>query len=97
MLCEGKFMFKEIRKVDKGTFTNENGEEINYGDSYKLNVDETTEKGIKNRVFRIAKDNTLLINQCRNLKPYTEVKIKFDVDIYDTRVVLKPVSVSPIN
>lgn len=92
MFCEGIFKFKEIRKVDKGSFKNDKGEVINYGDSYKLNVDELTEKGIKQRFFKVSTDNTTFINQIKSVKSYTDVKIKFKVDIYDTHVSLVPVS-----
>ena len=92
MLCDGSFKFKEIRKVDKGSFTNEKGEQVNYGESYKLKVDEITEKGIQERIFRISPSNTGLINQLKTVKPYTDIKIRFDVNIYQSRISLTPIT-----
>lgn len=92
MVCEGSFKFLELKKIEKGSFKNNEGEVINYDASYKLKVHEQTDRGIQERIFKIPVQNTGLINQLQNVKPYTDIKIRFNITIYNARVVLDPVS-----
>ena len=92
MICDGNFKFKEIRKVEKGSFTNAKGEVINYGESYKLKVDEIIEDRIVERIFKVDKENTSILNQLKSVKPYTDIKLRFDVKIYNSRVQLIPIT-----
>lgn len=92
MKCVGKFKFKQIQKRAGGTFVNSAGETIEYKDSFQLKVDESTEKGFFERNFKISTENTNLINALMELKPYTDITIEFDVNIYGSRVSLIPIS-----
>lgn len=92
MVCEGIFKFLELKKIEKGSFKNNEGEVINYDSSYKLKVHELTDRGIQERIFKIPTQNIGLINQLKNVKPYTDIKIRFNIIIYNARVVLNPVS-----
>ena len=89
----GKFKFKEIQKVDGGTFTNSKGDEITYNDSYKIKVDEMTNNGIYERVFKIPIDSPL-VREFAELKPYTDITIEFDINIYGSKVSVIPVAIN---
>lgn len=92
MKCQGKFKFKGLIKKDGGEFTNNKGQKITYDSSYQIKLDEITEKGIFERNFKISKDSdlveTLLIK-----KPYTDVTIEFDVNIFGNTVKVVPVAI----
>lgn len=94
MKCRGKFKFKEIFKVEAGSFTS-NGNTINYSASYKLKVDEKTEKGISERVFKIADnpENYKLIEDLSKLQEYTDFILEFDVVLYTNSVSIIPIAI----
>ena len=57
MQARGKFVFKSLERKEGGKFINEKGEEINYGASYQLKVDENkdgviNERKLKNHFFQ---------------------------------------------
>ena len=92
MKCVGKFKFKGLTKKDGGSFTNDRGQVINYKESYSLKVDENTEKGIYERVFKVASDSSLL-DQLFKIQPYQDITIEFDINIYGNRIVVVPVAI----
>lgn len=97
MKCKGRFVFKELKKVDAGSFTDkETGEVISYNESYKLKVDEITEQGINERVFKVATDNTNVLNGLVGVKPYDKIDIDFDLGLYPNGARLTPVVVVPV-
>lgn len=91
MVCRGKFKFKEIRKKDGGSFTNANGQAVNYPSSYQLKLDEKTEKGIEERTFKIADnpENMDLINKLSQYEEYADIVLDFQVQMYtnSTRII----------
>lgn len=93
MKCVGDFKFKGLTKRDGGVFTNEKGQEIPYKESYALKVDELTENGIYERIFKIASDSELL-KEFEGIEPYTDIVIEFDVNIFGNRITVVPVAVS---
>lgn len=93
MKCKGKFKFKELKSKDGGSFINAKGDKIDYDASYALKVDEVTEAGIYERVFKVKTDSEL-IQALSQLKPYQDFVLEFNVDIYSTRIVLTPVAIS---
>lgn len=94
MQCKGRFVFKELKKIEKGVFTNDKGEEIPYNESYKLKVDEISEQGINERVFKVATDNTNVLNGLVGVKPYQNIDIDFELGLYPSGARLTPLSVT---
>ncbi len=92
MKCRGKFKFKEITKREAGAFTNAQGQEIKYDESYTLKVDEKTEKGIQERTFKLAKDS-LLIQELQKMTEYTDIVLDFDVVFYNNSIRVIPVEI----
>lgn len=93
MKCIGKFKFKELQKREGGVFKNNNGEEIQYKESYVIKADETTEKGIYERAFKISVDSPL-VKDLESLEAYEDIEIEFDVQVYGSRITLTPISVN---
>lgn len=97
MKCKGTFVFKELKKVEAGSFTNkETGEIISYKENYKLKVDEVSEQGINERVFKITIDNTNCLNGLNGVKPYDKINIDFDLELFASGCRLKPLAISPV-
>lgn len=96
MKCKGRFVFKGYKKIDAGSFVTDDGEVKEYGESYKIQVDDFTEEGIKERFFKVAIDNTNALNVIVNLKPYDKIDIEFDLKLYNKGCSLTLVSISPV-
>ena len=92
MKCRGKFKFKEIVKKDAGAFTNAQGQQIKYDESYALKVDEKTEKGIQERIFKIAKDSPL-ISELQKYEEYSDIVLDFEVVFYSNSVRIVPIEI----
>ena len=92
MKCRGNFKFKGLQKREGGTFTNDKGQQIPYKESYSLKVDEMTEEGIYERVFKLATDSPL-IEQLLTVKPYTDITFEFDINFYGTGIKIVPVGI----
>lgn len=90
MKCKGEFIFRGIERRDGGNFVNDKGETISYKPSYKVKVDEQTEKGVFERVLKVAEENTQLINNFQLLDNYQRIIITFDVAFYGTKISLVP-------
>lgn len=93
MKCKGNFKFKGLVKRDGGVFTNNEGKEIKYNESYVLKVDETTPKGIYERSFKIAIDSPLL-KELEFVEAYQDIEIEFEIEIYGSRITLVPIAVN---
>ena len=91
MKCIGKFKFKGLTRKDGGSFTNDRGQEIKYKPSYSLKLDEMTEEGINERLFKIA-DDSALVSSLQQLKPYQDITLEFDVILYANSIKLVPVA-----
>lgn len=91
MKCIGKFKFKGLTRKDGGSFTNDRGQEITYKPSYSLKLDEMTEEGIYERIFKIA-DDSALVSSLQQLKPYQDITLEFDVILYANSIKLVPVA-----
>ena len=92
MQCKGKFKFKELVKREGGSFTNQKGDVINYKDTYNLKVDEVTENGIYERIFKIPTESEL-VEPLLITKPYTDITLEFDVIFYGNSIRLTPISI----
>lgn len=92
MKCEGSFKFKGLQRKEGGTFTNSLGKEISYKDSYSLKLDETTDNGIYERIFKLPTDSTL-IEPLLILKPYSDITLEFEVNFYSGGIKLIPISI----
>lgn len=90
MICKGEFIFRGIERREGGNFINEKGDTISYKPSYKVKVDEVTEKGVFERVLKVAEENTELINNFQMLDNYQKIIITFDVTFYGTKISLVP-------
>ena len=93
MKSVGMFKFKGLEKRAGGKFTNDNGREITYKDSYRLKVDEVTDNGIYERDFRIPADSSL-VEPLLTLKPYTDIQIEFDIRFFGNKISCTPVAIS---
>lgn len=80
MICRGKFKFKEIQAKPAGVFTNEQGKEIPYEAKYVLKLDEKTEQGIQERIFKLP-TNSPLIPELQQYKEYSDIVLEFDVQM----------------
>lgn len=92
MKCNGDFIFKEIRKIDGGTFKNSAGVDISYSEKYRIKVDEFTEDGINERTFNLDIDSKL-VNEFKKLQAYDKVFIEFDLRLYANSCRLIPVAI----
>ena len=92
MKCEGMFKFRGLTHVDAGTFTNDKGEKIQYKESYKLKVDELTQYGLQERIFKIAPDSQLL-PILKQLNVYDDIHLLFDVIVYASSARVVPVGI----
>lgn len=98
MVCEGNFIFKEIKKTNAGQFTNrETGQVVDYEGSFKLKVDEVTDDGITERIFKLPLSADNLYAQFLKLEPYDKITIAFELyfnnyDNVNTNARLVPVS-----
>lgn len=92
MKAKGLFMFKNIQKREKGSFTNqETGEVIEYDSCYVLVADEIEESGkITERRFKIVEENSNLINDFSSLDSYTKIEIEFDIVLYSSNAKVIP-------
>lgn len=93
MKCQGNFKFRELKLVEAGSFVRD-GQKIDYGSSYRLKVDEITEKGVCERVFKISPENQELLNIVKGLRIYDDLVIIFDIVFYNANVRLTPTSIS---
>lgn len=91
MKCRGNFKFRGLQKIDAGDFVNDKGESIPYKASFKLKLDEITDNGIQERIFKIATDS-VLVSQFKDLKPYQDVCIDFEVQLYANGCRVVPVA-----
>ncbi len=90
MKCQGKFKYKGITERPAGEFINNRGEKISYPASYTIKLDEQTESGIYERVYKTPIDSKL-IPELSKMPLYSDVFIEFDVLLYGTTVKLVPV------
>ena len=90
MKCKGEFIFRGIERRDGGNFINDKGETISYKPSYKLKVDEQTENGLIERIFKISEEQTQLINVFQTLDNYSKIIILFDITFFGTKINLVP-------
>jgi len=93
MKCRGKFKFKEIIKKDAGSFTNVQGQVINYDESYLLKLDEKTERGIQERSFKIPKDSPLIAG-LQKYEEYTDIILDFDIQIFTNSIRIVPTGIA---
>lgn len=94
MKTVGEFVFIEIKHVDAGSFINDKGENISYNASWKLRVNEFTEYGIKERIFKVSENNQSLLKDLQSLHAYDKIVLEFDVKLFATSCKLEPVSLT---
>ena len=87
----GEFVYKGVDKREGGSFTNANGQAINYDMAYILKVDEITPEGIYERKLKIDKSNTTLLNKLNSLKPYDHINLSCDIVMYGSVARVIPV------
>lgn len=78
MKCQGKFKFKGIQKKDGGSFTNPQGQVINFQPKYAVKVDEVGQEGIFERIFKVPLESPL-IPQLANKQVYEDMVLEFDI------------------
>lgn len=80
MVCDLDAVYKGIKEIKGGSFQNENGETINYKDSYRIRFDQTIAGLPKETEIKITKE--LALNLARNFQLYDKIVITFNVIIY---------------
>ena len=96
MKCNGKFVFKSITKRPAGTMVGADGKEINYPSVYVLKADELSDNGeINERKFKIAENNSDLVNKLYQFEAYDKIELIFKVTIYTSRTILEVMDVEP--
>lgn len=89
----GEFMYKSIEAREGGSFTNDKGVEVKYDACYVLNCDDLETNGVK---FKIPTTQRDLIETFKSFKPYTRVKIDFNIEIKNNNIKIIPVAVSKL-
>ena len=97
MQCKGEFVFKCLDMRDGGEFKNDKGQNIQYDSCYILKVDEFSEKGINERKLKIDKNNQILVNKLKNVKPYEHIVLVCDVVLYGSNAKVIPVDLDSNN
>lgn len=82
MVSELQCIYKGIREVKAGSFQNENGETINYKESYRLRFDQTIGGLPKETELKITKE--LALNLAKNLQLYDKIVINFNIIVYNS-------------
>lgn len=93
MKCEGRFIYKSIERKEGGEFTNDKGQVIKYNPTYAVKVDEVRGDKIIDRIFKFPETNQELANKFKQVNPYEDIIIAFDIEIYNSNVRLLPIDV----
>lgn len=80
-------VYKGIKEIKAGSFTDLTGKVINYPDSYKLIIDEVVNDRAITRELRLKKE--IAINITSNFKLYDKICIAFDVYFLNNDLVYK--------
>lgn len=80
-------VYKGIKEIKAGSFTDSNGKTINYPDSYKLVIDEIVNERAISRELKIKKE--LALNVAKNYKLYDNICVSFDVYFLNNDLVYK--------
>lgn len=80
MISKQEVIYKGIREIPSGTFTNEKGENINYKDSYKFRF-EMTYNGLP-QIFEIKCTKEFALNCAKNTKINDKLTVTFVFNIY---------------
>lgn len=97
MKAIGEFIYKCLEKRGAGEFTNDKGENIKYGESYVLKVDEVVDGNINERKLKVDVNNTSLIDKLKQLKPYEKISLECDVVLYTNSAKVVPVALTTAN
>lgn len=97
MKARGEFVFKGLEKRDGGEFTNERGQNVKYGESYVLKVDEVLEDSINERKLKVDPKNIALVDSLKKLKPYDKIELECDIQLYQNSAKVVPVSIVTAN
>lgn len=85
MVCNLECVYKGIKEIKAGSFINENGETINYKESYRLRFDQIIAGLPKETETKISKE--LALNIARNLQIYDKIVINFNIIIYNSTTI----------
>lgn len=82
MVSNLECVFKGIKEIKAGSFKNENGDIINYNQSYRIRFDQIISGLPKETEIKITKE--LALNLAKNLQIYDKIVITFNVIIYNS-------------
>ena len=91
MQAKGKFIFKCLERKEGGKFLNDKGQEINYGSSYQLRVDENNDGVISERKLKIPETNNVLVQKLMKKNPYDSIELLCDIQLYNSMAKVIPV------
>ena len=81
MKCQGKFKYRGLERKEAGSYIGKDGIKRDYKAKYHLKLDETTEDGIVERVFKVELDSPF-VPKILSIKPYEDFIIQFNINIY---------------
>lgn len=93
MNCKGDFVFKGVKRKDKGEFINDDGKRIEYPAKFQIKVDEIVDGEASERLFNFGEENVDLYAQLSKISCYTKVCLHFDVKLYVNASRLVPIGV----
>ena len=82
MISKQEVIYKGIREIPAGSFTNEKGETINYKESYKFRF-ELIHNGLP-QIFEIKCTKEFALNCAKNTKINDRLNVTFVFNIYPT-------------
>lgn len=82
MISKQEVIYKGIREIPAGTFTNEKGENINYKDSYRFRF-EMIYNGLP-QIFELKCTKEFAYNCAKNTKINDKLNVTFVFNIYPT-------------
>lgn len=84
MKCQNNVVFKSVEEREGGSFTNANGQLINYDKSYLVRFDEDNDGIIAERKVKFKGTNVALYTKFKALKAYDKINLIFDVSILNS-------------
>ncbi len=92
MRCSGEVVYKGVDTRSAGTFTNAQGQSINYKSSYVLTIDDISNNKVHEVKLKFPVSDTRLYDDFMSLDLYTKIKLDCDVELTQRSCKLVPKS-----
>ena len=97
MKARGEFVFKGLDKRAGGEFINDKGLSVKYGESLILKIDEIIDGNINERKLKLDRENMILVEKIKKLKPYDHFTLECNVVLYQNSAKVVPVAIVDSN